>query len=141
MNLLIKSIGIALMGLLSTVALAHGSGDGAGDEVVTPVAQTELPLKIFKRATALRVDFAPGATSTAHRHPGHVFVVVLHGEVESALDGEAPQRFKAGDAWYESPGQLHRITRNASSSEPASLVAWLLSDGQEALVQPIQLKP
>lgn len=37
--------------------------------------------------------------------------------------------------------QLHRITRNASASEPASLVAWLLSDGKEALVQPVKLKP
>lgn len=139
MNLLTKTIGITLMGLLSSAALAHGSG-GAGEEIVTPVAQTTLPPQIYKRATALRVDFAPGATSTAHRHPGHVFVVVLRGEVESALDGQVPQRFKTGDAWYESPGQLHRVTRNASTSEPASLVAWLLSDGKEALVQPVQLK-
>lgn len=140
MNLLAKTIGIAFMALLSTVAQAHGSG-GAGEEVVTPVAQTTLPPQLYRTATALRVDFAPGATSTPHRHPGHVFVVVLSGEVESALDGQAPQRFKAGDAWYESPMQLHRITRNASSSEPASLVAWLLSDGKEALVQPVKLKP
>ncbi|MCY1549935.1 Cupin domain protein [compost metagenome] len=118
--------------------MAHGGG--AGDEVVTPIAQTTLPAQVFRSATALRVDFAPGATSAAHRHPGHVFAVVLSGEVESALDGQPPQRFKAGEAWYESPGQLHRVTRNASDSEPASLVAWLLSDGKEALVQPVELK-
>ena len=138
MNLLAKTVGIAIAGLLSSVAMAHGGG--AGDEVVTPIAQTTLPPQVFRSATALRVDFAPGATSTAHRHPGHVFVVVLSGEVESALDGQPPQRFKAGEAWYESPGQLHRVTRNASDSEPASLAAWLLSDGKEALVQPVELK-
>jgi quercetin dioxygenase-like cupin family protein len=138
MNLFAQTVVIAAAGLLSSMALAHGGG--AGDEVVTPIAQAVLPPQVFKRANALRVDFAPGATSSAHRHPGHVFVVVLSGEVESALDGQPAQRFKAGDAWYESPKQLHRVTRNASESEPASLVAWLLSDGKEALVQPVQLK-
>lgn len=138
MNLFAKTLCIAVAGLLGSVAMAHGGG--AGDEVVTSIAQTALPPQIFKQAQALRVDFAPGADSAAHRHPGHVFVVVLNGEVESALDGQPPQRFKAGDAWYESPRQLHRVTRNASDSEPASLVAWLLSDGKEQLVQPIQLK-
>ncbi|NQD94134.1 cupin domain-containing protein [Pseudomonas sp. CrR25] len=138
MNLFAKIACMAVAGVLSSVALAHGGG--AGEEVVTPVAQAALPPQVFKRATAVRVDFAPGAASTAHRHPGHVFVVVLSGEVESALDGHPPQRFKAGDAWYESPRQLHRVTRNASESEPAALVAWLLSDGKEALVQPVALK-
>lgn len=138
MNRLAKTLVVALTGLLSSVAMAHGGG--AGDEVVTPLAQTTLPPQAFKSATAVRVDFSPGASSTAHRHPGHVFVVVLSGEVESALDGQPPQRFKEGEAWYESPGQLHRVTRNASDSEPASLAAWLLSDGKEALVQPIELK-
>jgi quercetin dioxygenase-like cupin family protein len=85
----------------------------------------------------LRVDFAPGATSRPHSHPGPVFVVVVEGEVESALGGGAVQRFKAGDTWYEAPGQLHRITRNASQTAPATLVGWLLSDGKTPLVQPL----
>jgi quercetin dioxygenase-like cupin family protein len=125
--------------MLSAVAQAHGGG--AGDEVVTPIAQAALPAQAFAKATAVRVDFAPGATSTPHRHPGHVFVMVLSGEIESALDGQPPQRYKAGQAWYEEPGQLHRVTRNASTSQPASLVAWLLSNDQEALVQPTESKP
>lgn len=136
MNLLINVIAATFAGLLSTVALAHGGG--AGDETVTPIAQAALPAKAFEKATAVRVDFAPGATSAPHRHPGHVFVVVLSGEVESALDGQPSQRYKAGQAWYEEPGQLHRLTRNASASQPASLVVWLLSNDKEALVQPTE---
>ena len=88
MNLLLKVIGATFVGMFSTVALAHGGG--AGDEIVTPIAQAVLPPQTFAKATAVRVDFAPGATSTPHRHPGHVFVAVLSGEVESALDGQPP---------------------------------------------------
>ncbi|WP_238474363.1 cupin domain-containing protein [Pseudomonas cavernae] len=100
-------------------ALARG---GAGDAEVTPLAAAKLPAIASAQAKALRVDFAPGAESRPHSHPGPVFVVVASGAVESALDGGAVQRFKAGDAWYEAPGQLHRITRNASQTQPASLV-------------------
>jgi len=83
----------------------------------------------------VRVDFAPGATSHPHTLPGHVFAVVLSGEVESALGDQPPQRYKAGDAWYEAPGELHRVTRNASSTAPATIVAWVLSNGSEPLVR------
>lgn len=138
MNIYAKAICLAISGLLSSAIMAHGSG--IGDETVSPIAQAVVPPQVFKHATAVRVDYAPGATSTAHRHPGHVFVVVLSGEIESAVDGHPAQRFKAGEAWYESPGQLHRVSRNASDSESASLVAWLLSDGKEELVQPVTLK-
>ncbi|WP_172149516.1 cupin domain-containing protein [Pseudomonas tumuqii] len=138
MSLYAKAICLAISGLLSSAVMAHGSG--VGEETVTPIAQAVVPPQVFKRATAVRVDYAPGGTSTTHRHPGHVFVVVLSGEIESAVDGHSPQRFKTGEAWYESPGQLHRVSRNASGSEPASLVAWLLSDGKEELVQPVTLK-
>lgn len=130
-----KSVGwisAALLLLASGAALAHG----AGEEDVRPLAEVHLPATPAAQATALRVDFAPGATSRPHSHPGPVFVVVVEGAVESALDGGVVQRFTAGDAWYEAPGQLHRIIRNASQTAPASLVAWLLSDGRAPLVQP-----
>ncbi|WP_289536671.1 cupin domain-containing protein [Pseudomonas sp. SO81] len=123
-----------LSALASAAALGHG---GAGDETVTPVAAAELPAALGSHAQALRVEFAPGATSRPHTHPGAVFLVVVSGEVESALDGQPSQRFKAGEAWYEAPGQLHRVTRNPSSTQPATLVAWLLSDGKAALVRPV----
>ncbi|WP_375739081.1 cupin domain-containing protein [Pseudomonas boanensis] len=130
----IAAVTLSLATFVSGSVLAHG---GAGDEAVTPVAEARLPQQAGSHAKALRVDFAPGATSRPHTHPGAVFVVVVSGEVESALDGEAPKRFKAGDAWYEAPEQLHRVTRNASTTQPASLVAWLLSDGKTPLVKPI----
>jgi len=128
---------------LATLAMALGSGmayahgGGAGDETVTPVAQAQLPATVGSAATALRVEFAPGATSRPHTHPGPVFVVVVSGAVESSLDDGPAHTYKAGDAWYEAPGQAHRITRNPSKTAPAALVAWLLSDGKAPLVTPL----
>jgi quercetin dioxygenase-like cupin family protein len=38
--------------------------------------------------------------------------------------GDGPeQTFHAGDAWWEPLDAIHRISRNASSTEPATLLA------------------
>ncbi len=129
-----KKLILIAASLLAGAAWGHAGG-GAGDETVTPIARAALAPVLNKQANAVRVDFAPGATSHPHTHPGHVFAVVLSGEVESALGDQPPQRYKAGDAWYEAPGELHRVTRNASSTAPAMIVAWVLSNGNEPLVR------
>ncbi len=41
-----------------------------------------------KVATVLTVDYAPGAVSDAHVHPGSVFAYVLEGSVVSQVEGE-----------------------------------------------------
>ncbi|WP_225774657.1 cupin domain-containing protein [Pseudomonas sp. Marseille-Q5115] len=135
------SIGLAALTLALCSGLANAHGGGAGDETVTPVAQAQLPATVGSDAKALRVAFAPGAASRPHRHPGPVFVVVVSGAVESSLDDGPVHTYKAGDAWYEAPGQEHRVTRNPSKTEPAVLVAWLLSDGKAPLVQPLPVHP
>lgn len=126
---------VALSVLATTLASSHG--DGAGDETVMPIADAALALQGASRGTAVRVDFPPGGVSRSHVHPGAVFVVVLRGEIESAVDDRPPQLFKAGQAWYQAPGQVHRLTRNPSGTQPASLVAWILSDGRAPLVSPL----
>lgn len=131
-------VGLAALALALCSGVAGAQGGGAGDETVTPVAQAHLPATIGSDAKALRVTFAPGATSRPHRHPGPVFVVVVSGAVESSLDDGPVHTYHAGDAWYEAPGQEHRVTRNPSKAEPAVLVAWLLSDGKAPLVQPLR---
>ncbi len=135
------SIRLAALALALLSGLAHAHGGGAGDETVSPVAQAQLPANVGSDAKALRVEFAPGASSRPHTHPGPVFVVVVAGEVQSSLDDGPVHTYKAGDAWYEAPGQEHRVTRNASKSKAAVLVAWLLSDGKAPLVKPLAEKP
>ncbi len=69
-----------------------------------------------------RVDFAPGAESPPHRHPGHVFVYVLEGEVVSALEKGAEVTYKAGSGFYEPAGGLHAVAKNVSAADASILV-------------------
>jgi quercetin dioxygenase-like cupin family protein len=65
---------------------------------------------------------------------------VVSGTIASKV-GDAPeQTFHAGDAWWEPPGAVHRVSRNASSTEPAKLLAiYVAAKGATAadLMKPI----
>jgi quercetin dioxygenase-like cupin family protein len=51
------------------------------------------------------------------------------------LDGGEPVLLKAGESFYEPPGALHSVSRNASQDEPASLIAFfVLAEGETATV-------
>jgi quercetin dioxygenase-like cupin family protein len=84
----------------------------------------------------LTVDFPPGASSTPHRHDGAIFAYVVDGAVVSALDDGPETRFEAGQAWYERPGQVHRVARNASATKPARLVVFFLTEPGAPVLRP-----
>jgi quercetin dioxygenase-like cupin family protein len=78
--------------------------------------------------TAVEVSYPPGAGSTAHRHPGITIVYVLEGEIRSKVGDEPERTYGAGQMFLETPGQLHAVSRNASDTQPAKLLAVLLSE-------------
>jgi quercetin dioxygenase-like cupin family protein len=82
-----------------------------------------------KQATVLIVDFAPGAGSEPHVHPGSAFAHVLEGAVVSQLEGEPPTTYTKGQSWYEPP-------KNASATVPAKLLVVLISEPGEPLTAP-----
>lgn len=87
-------------------------------------------------ATAVEVSYAPGESSQAHRHPGITIAYVLEGEIRSKV-GDGPERtYTVGQMFLETPGQLHAVSRNASTTRPAKLLAVLLAKKGQALTTP-----
>jgi quercetin dioxygenase-like cupin family protein len=103
-------------------------------ERVTPVL--DFPSRDGLAVQAIRVDYEPaGFTRGTHRHPAGAYVYVIDGSVEFGLDGREPVLLNAGDSFYEPPGALHSVSRNASQELPASLIAFfVLSDGESPTV-------
>jgi quercetin dioxygenase-like cupin family protein len=85
---------------------------------------------------AVRVDYEPGGfTRGTHHHPAGAYVYVIDGSVIFAIDDGEPVVLKAGESFYEPPGALHRVSRNASEDAAASLIAFfVLSEGETATV-------
>jgi quercetin dioxygenase-like cupin family protein len=86
--------------------------------------------------TAVEVVYAPGKGSAAHRHPGLTLAYVLEGEIVSKV-GDGPEKtYKAGEMFMETPNELHGVSRNASSTKPARLLAMLLAEKGKPLTTP-----
>ena len=108
-------------------------------ETVTVAADEPIPNLPGKRLVSHIVEYPPGASSAAHHHASSAFVYayVLSGEIRSQVDDETARVYRPGDTWFESPGSYHRVSANASDSEPARLLAVLIVDAaDEQLVIP-----
>ena len=115
----------------SHVAHSHGAHHG---ETVTVAADKPIPNLPGKRLVSLIVDYAPGGSSAAHHHAGSAFIYayVLSGAVRSQVDSEPARVYRAGEAWFENPGAHHRVSANASDTEPARLLAVFIVDAADA---------
>lgn len=71
----------------------------------------------------LTLDWAPGHESPPHRHNAHVFVYVLEGTIEMQVRGGPLTALSPGDTFYETPDDVHVVSRNASATEPAPHLA------------------
>ncbi len=103
-----------------------------------PFYQHDLPDLDLRgwSVTAVEVKYAPGQASNAHRHPGLTFAYVLEGDIVSKVGDEAEKTYATGEMWMETPNALHSVSRNASATKPARLLAILLAEKGKALTTP-----
>ena len=119
-------IGIAA-GLLVSHQLAYAQAAPSGPKVVFEHDVPDLTLKGWS-ATAVEVSYGPGESSPSHRHPGITIAYVLEGEIRSKVGDEPEKTYKVGEMFLETPGQLHAVSGNASTTRPAKLLAVMLSE-------------
>jgi quercetin dioxygenase-like cupin family protein len=89
----------------------------------------------------VEVDYAPGAASPPHSHAKSAFIYayVVAGAIESKVNDGETHIYRAGESWSEPPGAIHSISRNASKTEPAKLIAvFVLDSNDKALTSPIR---
>ena len=87
------------------------------------VIKQQLPGEPERDITLVEVTYPPGTGSPPHVHTNGVMAFVVSGTIVSKV-GDGPElTFHAGDAWWEPEGAIHRVSRNASSTESATLLA------------------
>lgn len=126
--------------LASTIAVPASAHDGQ-TETVTPKFAEAIPNIPGKSLVVVEVDYAPGAASPPHRHAKSAFIYayVISGEIESKVNDGVTRVFKAGESWSEPPNASHSISRNASKTKPAKLLAVFVVDADDkALTTPIK---
>jgi len=85
------------------------------------------------------VDYPPGRVGNPHQHAGFVLAYVLEGNVITKVSGQGPERvYKTGEMFYEQPGATHEVSKNASATEPAKLLAMIFAKKGATLTTPVQ---
>ena len=121
--------------LLEALLAQAQTAPGNGRKIVFESDVPELTLKNWS-ATVVEVSYSPGEASAAHRHPGITVAYVLEGEIRSKV-GNGPERtYSAGQVFLETPNELHAVSRNASTTKPAKLLAVMLAEKGKPLTVP-----
>jgi quercetin dioxygenase-like cupin family protein len=123
-----------VLGLLLFATLPFGSVLAeAPKEKVTLVYQHELPNCPGKSIKGVLVEYGPGGYSHGHTHPKSAFIyaTVLEGAIRSQVNNESATTYTAGQSFSERPGDIHRVSANASETAPAKLLAVFVVDTNE----------
>ncbi|WP_432807331.1 cupin domain-containing protein [Microvirga terrae] len=126
--------------LASTIASPTWAHDGQSVTVVPKFDQV-LPNILGKSLRVVEVAYTPGAAFPPHTHArsASIYAYVLSGDIDSKENDSETRIFKEGESWYELPGAVHSISRNASKTKPAKLLAVFVADsGKTKLTIPAQ---
>jgi quercetin dioxygenase-like cupin family protein len=103
---------------------------------VQPLLTQDLPDIPGKEVVMLTVTYLPAGASLPHRHDADVFVYVLEGSVLMQVDGQPAVTLGPGQTFHESPSDIHRQSANASATQPAKFVVFMIKDKNRPATRP-----
>lgn len=133
-----KTIAFFAAPLVLSCLMAVQPAVAAPQASVTPLTSEPLPEYPGKEVQMIVVDYPPGSADPVHRHDAHAFVYVLEGSIVMAVKGGKEVTLKAGDTFHEGPNDIHTIGRNASATQPARFVVFLIKNKGAPILTPVK---
>src|SRR5579863_7417033 len=125
----------AALALLTESAASAQGQKGADPNAVFVHDPPNLTMDDWQ-VTVSHVPYPPGRVGQAHHHAGFVLAYVLEGAVVTKISGQPERTYKTGEMFYEPPGSTHEVSKNASTTEPARLLALIFAKKGETLTMP-----
>jgi quercetin dioxygenase-like cupin family protein len=132
------SILITAAAITLTALHANAADPASPTQPAAPLLKQALAGIPGKEVVMVTVTYAPGAGTPEHRHNANTFVYVLEGSVVMQVAGGKPVTLTAGQTFYESPTDIHSVSRNASATEPAKFLAILVKDIDKPATVPVK---
>ena len=124
--------------LIATLPFASVLADAPKEKnvKVSVVYQHQLPNAPGKSIKGVLVEYGPGGYSPGHTHPKSAFIyaTVLEGAIRSQVNDGPVATYKVGESFSELPGDVHRVSANASNTRPAKLLAVFVVDTDEKVL-------
>jgi quercetin dioxygenase-like cupin family protein len=125
--------------LLLSVGLCLISGTLMAQQAkVTPLMSEVLTDISGKEGLMITVEYPPGGSDAIHRHNAHAFLYVLEGSVVMQVKGGKQVTLTPGQTFYEGPNDVHIVGRNASNTERAKFVVFLVKDKGAPVLVPVK---
>jgi quercetin dioxygenase-like cupin family protein len=130
---------VAVVALVLLVPVATAQTPGAAPQSNRKVLMTkDLPDLAGKEALVYIVEYPPGTNNLPHRHNAHVFLHVLEGQLNAQVKGGQLTVLNPGDTYYESPNDIHVVSRNPSSTAAAKALIFMVHEKGAALSVPVK---
>jgi len=126
-----SSLRIAIASLVLLISVPAFSQSTAN-----AVFQTDVADVTNQEILVLEVNYEAGNDSPVHRHNAHTIVYVLEGTVIMQVAGGELQTLGPGDVFYETPNDIHSVSRNASDTESAKILVFFLKEKDAATTEP-----
>ncbi len=91
-----------------------------------------------KEGLMITVEYPPGGSDPIHRHNAHAFLYVLEGSVVMQVKGGKQVTLTPGQTFYEDSNDVHIVGRNASKTQPAKFVVFLVKDKDAPVLVPVK---
>ena len=127
---LFVSASVCLLGTLPVTAAENTAK-------VTSLMSKALPNYPGKEGLMISVEYGPGGSDPIHKHDANAFVYVLEGSIVMQVKGEKEVTLSPGSP-YESPSDIHLVSRNASTTDPAKFIVVLLKNKDAPVVLPVE---
>lgn len=114
--------------LWQVFAFAADTHSGAPEEIVQQLFDKDQIGVPGKELLMLTVEYLPGGASLPHRHDAQVFVYVLQGSLKMQVAGSRAVTLRAGQTFYENPGDVHVVSANASKTTAAKILVFIVKD-------------
>ena len=124
-------------GLAAVLLCLAGRPVAAQEPEVNVLAAKDLAGSADQEALMLTVEYGPGVSEPVHRHDAQAFVYMLEGSVIMQVKGQPAVTLAPGDTFYEGRDDVHLVGRNASRTEPARFVVFLVKDRGAAVAVPV----
>ena len=119
-----------------TLALGSMSTLYGQSSVSAPLLSKDLPDFAGKEVVMSTVTYPAGVASAPHRHDAHTFVYVLEGTVVMQVEGGQPMTLGPGQTFYENPTDVHATSKNASQTQPAKILVFMIKDKGKPATRP-----
>jgi quercetin dioxygenase-like cupin family protein len=126
-----------IMSLAASWAVAADGADERPAAIANQLLTKALPDMQGKEVTLLTVEYPPGGASAPHRHNASTFVYMLEGSVVMQVEGGPEVTLAPGDTFYESPTDVHTVSRNASDLETAKFLVIFVKDRGASTLTPV----